>query len=76
MNLLKNNQTKKEEGIMQFTHRKCMVCDSTTEDMGQSQCSCGAYMYMIAPFYSPKRSVEHSEKIKTAPITLASFGAV
>lgn len=61
---------------MQFTYRKCMVCNSTTEDLDQSQCSCGAYMYMMGSVYSPQKTIKHSEKIKTAPITLASFGAV
>ena len=63
-----------------ISFRKCMVCNTTTDDLKQSQCSCGAYMYVIGTMYSPKGNngcQNRSKKTKKiAPVTLASFGAI
>lgn len=60
--------------------RKCMVCNATTDDLNQTQCNCGAYMYVIGTMYSPTCSTgceNRSKKTKKiAPVTLASFGAI
>lgn len=36
------------------THRKCMVCGEVSADLTKDKCDCGAYMYMISPYYAPK----------------------
>ena len=51
------------------THRKCMVCKSTTTDLTQETCSCGSYMHLIGQCYQPKTF--KGENKKTAPLTLA-----
>lgn len=49
------------------THRKCMVCGETTTNLAQEKCRCGAYMFMMGQYYTPKigyREEAASEKKK------------
>lgn len=45
----------KEEIAMQLvnTHRKCMRCQTTSLDLENARCSCGAYMHLIGFVYQP-----------------------
>lgn len=36
------------------THRKCFKCSNTTNDLTETKCKCGSYMYLINQVYLPK----------------------
>lgn len=36
------------------SHRKCLKCGSSTNDLHKTKCKCGGYLYLVSQIYTPK----------------------
>lgn len=49
----RTEQAKSYKTTVLFNYRKCFLCGATTENMKESTCSCGGYMYQMGGCYMP-----------------------
>ena len=41
-----------------MSYRKSLVCGTTSENLSNDKCGCGAYMYMIGQVATPKAIIK------------------